>query len=101
MTVSSDGTIFLANGDDGLIAYDYSQITSVKQTEMPKSYKLSQNYPNPFNPTTSISYQLPQTSDVDLSIYNLLGQKVATLVSKKQPAGSHKVEWDATGFASG
>ncbi len=64
-------------------------------------FELAQNYPNPFNPKTTISYQLPITSSVDLSIYNTLGQKVATLVSKKQLAGSHKVEWDATGFASG
>ncbi len=68
---------------------------------LPHEFVLHQNYPNPFNPTTTISYQLPKQSNVELSIYNLLGQKVATLVSKKQPAGSHKVEWDATGFASG
>jgi len=62
---------------------------------------LLQNYPNPFNPTTTISYQLPAISKVDISIYNLLGQKVATLVSKKQQAGTYKIEWDASGFASG
>ena len=62
---------------------------------------VAQNYPNPFNPTTTISYQLPAISKVDISIYNLLGQKVATLVSKKQQAGIYKIEWDASGFASG
>jgi hypothetical protein len=65
------------------------------------AYWLSQNYPNPFNPITKINYQLPKTSNVELSIYNLLGQKVATLVSGKQNAGSHQVEWDASHFASG
>jgi flagellar hook assembly protein FlgD len=64
-------------------------------------FKLSQNYPNPFNPTTAIGYQLSAVSDVDLSIYNLLGQKVATLVNECQQAGHHQVEWDASGFASG
>ena len=48
-----------------------------------------------------INYQLPVTSYVTITIYNLLGQKVATLVNKKQPAGNYKVEWDAGGFTSG
>jgi len=47
------------------------------------------------------SYQLSHTSNVELSIYNILGQKVKSLVSEKQPAGSYKTEWDASGFASG
>jgi flagellar hook assembly protein FlgD len=54
-----------------------------------------QNYPNPFNPKTAIGYQLSAVSTVELSIYNLLGQKVATLVSGKQAAGQHQIEWDA------
>ncbi len=68
---------------------------------IPQTFKLSQNYPNPFNPTTAIGYQLSAVSDVELSVYNLLGQKVVTLVSERQAAGYYKVEWDASGFASG
>ncbi len=64
-------------------------------------YKLFQNYPNPFNPNTMINYKLPIMNHVDLSIYNLLGQKVVTLVDRQQNAGIYKVEWDATGFAGG
>jgi len=64
-------------------------------------YKLLQNYPNPFNPVTVISYKLPVVSEIELSIYNLLGQKVATLVSEKQKAGNYKLEWDASRFTSG
>jgi len=79
-------------------------VTPVEQDDhlqIPREYRLSQNFPNPFNPTTMINYELRMTNDVDLSIYNLLGQKVATLVSEKQAAGSYQVEWHAGEMASG
>jgi predicted outer membrane repeat protein len=65
------------------------------------SYELYQNYPNPFNPVTMISYQLSMTNEVNLTIYNILGQKVVTLVSERQEAGHHQVEWAASRYASG
>jgi photosystem II stability/assembly factor-like uncharacterized protein len=67
----------------------------------PAKFSLSQNFPNPFNPVTAIGYQLSALSQVELSIYNLLGQKIVTLVSEKRKAGYHRVQWDASGFASG
>jgi len=83
-------------------SYTYSSITTIKQDDnTPDIYQLSQNYPNPFNPTTNINYKLPKTSQVELGIYNLLGQKVATLVDKKQAAGTYTVQWEASGFSSG
>ena len=67
----------------------------------PVSFKLLQNFPNPFNPVTMINYQLPMIAEVDLSIYNVLGQKIVTLVSEKQEAGYYQVRWKGGDFASG
>lgn len=61
---------------------------------IPKEFALKHNYPNPFNPTTTIKVELPKTSDVRMEIYNVLGQKVKTLVNKTMKAGYHKVVWD-------
>jgi len=80
----------------------YLEVTGVEQLEnLVREFRLFQNHPNPFNPKTVINYELPITNDVELSIYNVLGQKVITLVSEKQKAGHHQVEWDASGFPSG
>ncbi len=64
-------------------------------------FQLYQNYPNPFNPGTVISYHLAVSSEVDLSIYNITGQKVATLVLERQLAGYHEIEWNIGQMASG
>lgn len=60
----------------------------------PRGFELRQNYPNPFNPTTAISYQLPAISDVEIAVYNSLGQRVRTLVNARQPAGMYEVKWE-------
>ncbi|MFZ1080870.1 MAG: T9SS type A sorting domain-containing protein [Candidatus Kryptoniota bacterium] len=64
-------------------------------------YELSQNYPNPFNPSTTIQFAVPMDSKVDIVIYNILGQKVATLVSGTITAGYHDIVWNATNYSSG
>ena len=68
---------------------------------LPKTPLLEQNYPNPFNPNTTIRYALPQRSHVTLTVYNTLGQQIATLVNESQGAGYHDVRFDGTGVASG
>jgi hypothetical protein len=81
------------------------EIASLEENESvlttPLKATLLQNYPNPFNSKTTIQYQLPKTSIVNLSIYSLNGQLISTLVHKKQTAGYYKVVWDASDFASG
>ena len=64
--------------------------------EIPTSFGLDQNYPNPFNPTTIIQYRLKEPTEVKLIIYNILGQKVITLVNHQQLAGNYSVQWNAT-----
>lgn len=68
---------------------------------VPEKMELSQNYPNPFNPMTTISYSLPKDGFVSLTIYNVLGQKVSTLINKKQIAGVHSVLFEASEMPSG
>ncbi len=64
-------------------------------------YSLDNNYPNPFNPTTTINYSLASSGKVNISVYNILGQEVATLVNKYQHAGEHRVVWTGQSLSSG
>ena len=63
---------------------------------LPERFELGSNYPNPFNPSTIIPYQLPASMHVRLEVFNLLGQRIATLVDGERPAGFHTAVWDAT-----
>ncbi|MDR3626653.1 MAG: T9SS type A sorting domain-containing protein [Ignavibacteriaceae bacterium] len=76
--------------------------TPVKDTKQTVySYKLSQNYPNPFNPTTNIQYSIVKSGHVTLTIYDILGRKIATLINQNQEAGNHTINFNASRFASG
>jgi hypothetical protein len=104
MVAADDSAGLFEHADSAIAMWDKLIILNVEKQDLnhlPISYGLSQNYPNPFNPRTIINYELPITNWVELNIYNLLGQKVATLVSEEQKAGYHQVEWKASGFSSG
>ena len=75
---------------------------SAKSTPaVPHEYDLAQNFPNPFNPSTVIEFALPKDAHVRLEVYNIIGQKVMTLVDEVRPAGYHSVKLDGTNLASG
>ena len=103
LTVVGIGKLFIP----GSIKILVSQIpTGVNNIEAKvNEFKLYQNYPNPFNPSTIISYSLPENSNVELTIYDILGNKVTTLINKEQNAGNHQVQFNPSlingGISSG
>ena len=82
-----------------LVAGDIEYVATMTEeilNNIPSVYSLSQNYPNPFNPITKMNYALPKRSRVIISIYNVLGQEVTTLLNKEQDYGYHTVTWNGT-----
>jgi len=72
-----------------------------EEMNVPRDYHLNQNFPNPFNPSTIIKYELPKDSDVRLTIYDLLGKEVATLVNEQQHSGYYTVSFEGTSISNG
>ena len=73
----------------------------IENKDLPVSIHLAQNYPNPFNPSTRITYTLDRAGAVELSVYDMTGRVVSSLVDGVQPAGNHEVRFDATGLPTG
>ena len=75
-----------------------SILSSSEGSHLPINFNLSQNYPNPFNPTTIIKYSLPIDTQVKITIHNLLGKKIKTLVNDEQTSGIRAVVWNGTNY---
>jgi hypothetical protein len=71
------------------------------ESSLPRKYALNQNYPNPFNPSTKISFDLEKSGYTNLTIYNVLGEKIATVLSQEMSVGHHEVDFNALGLSSG
>jgi hypothetical protein len=92
----------IEEGTEIVVADEEVKILKIRKEEsLPTTYSLNQNYPNPFNPSTTIKFTLPETTNVTLTIYNTLGQKVSELVNGSLEAGYHSYRWDAGSVASG
>ena len=93
----TDGAILQAS-----IVLDIRAGVGIEETKgIPDGFSLLQNYPNPFNPSTTITYTVLEAGMVQLTVYNLLGQQVASLINGRVQAGTHRVEFNAAGLSSG
>ena len=96
-----DSLIVYLDAETGSVLYSTVIVSNDEEPNTPDRFSLSQNYPNPFNPSTNIPFQLSEASKVEISVYSILGQKVATIVNELYPAGAHSIQWNAQDLASG
>jgi hypothetical protein len=101
---ASDSTLFAGTRGAGVWRRPLREmVTAVDDAPagVPLSFALEQNYPNPFNPSSTITFELPRSSDVKLSVFDLLGREISVLVNERREAGVHQVKFDGSGLASG
>jgi hypothetical protein len=86
-----------------VLVVEYSgEVTSVDaNADRPEMVQLHQNYPNPFNPTTTLSFSLPEASTVELSVHDILGRQIRTVIDGRMQAGTHTISFDASNLTSG
>ena len=96
IAVGPDGTIYIASGSQGLAALSYSAFVGLEDEfdPFPDKVYLQQNYPNPFNPNTTISYDLPEQSIVNLTVYDIRGHEITNLQETEKSPGTYEVEWN-------
>ncbi|MAO65813.1 MAG: glucose sorbosone dehydrogenase [Balneola sp.] len=96
-----DRNLYLGSFDGNIYTFRSIATSSEQKEEVPSTFQLQQNYPNPFNPSTQITYQLPEAADIELSVFNMLGQKIRVLESTRKAAGSYTISFDASSLTSG
>ncbi|MGK9475815.1 T9SS type A sorting domain-containing protein [Melioribacter sp. OK-6-Me] len=92
---------YWANYDPQFTDYTITSVEEEYTNIIPAGYELSQNYPNPFNPTTTISFVLPKSGNVKLTVYNVLGQEIEKLINGYKEAGKYNITWNANNLPSG
>lgn len=109
VTLFANGNSVNFNGNNTGDQWNFAQnkavtvtgTTDVDDLPLVKSYKLQQNYPNPFNPSTQINFSLAESGDIQLKVYDVTGNEVATLAEGFRAAGNHNISFNAAGFSSG
>lgn len=101
LKTDENNRLWIGTSMQGVFVYNENGIVSVQNIGNwnISNFELAQNYPNPFNPATTITYILDKPAAVDLAVYNLLGQKIATLVNRKQAVGKYNVRWDGINYS--
>jgi hypothetical protein len=95
--IAGDSAIVLKTTDGGGAFIGISS----NHNSTPSEFRLFQNYPNPFNPATKITFALPESGNVNLVVFDLLGKEVEVLVNEHLPSGNFEVNWDASNYPSG
>jgi len=108
MDISIDGgSVYILTDTGEYFSFKYESalgsvdIDELDGSEIPREFTLDQNYPNPFNPVTTIQFTLPQTADINLTVFDVLGRQVAVLINGQQAAGRHTVNFQASDLPSG
>jgi flagellar hook assembly protein FlgD len=94
--VDQQDELYICSFDGAIYKFVQTNFAGEHSDLTPNKFSLYQNYPNPFNPITTVSYDLPEDSFVNITIYDILGMKVKTVVNTTQDAGYKSVIWDAT-----
>ena len=90
-----------SNWEIGLATSPFVPVSVEYETIQPTQFALEQNYPNPFNPSTKIQYSVPQTSQVQIKVFDVLGNEIETLVNEEKPTGTYELTWNAANLPSG
>ena len=98
-----DGELVVATHGRGVWSLDITELQTHSETvaEVPEAFVLEGNYPNPFNPSTTIGFSVPSESHIRLTVFDILGRKVATLTDQPYAPGRHSLDWNGSNVASG
>jgi hypothetical protein len=105
ISFGSDGFLYVGTTIGGIFKSVSPEFTvnvlNIDRATLPTEYALRQNYPNPFNPSTTISFDLPEPTDVRLTIYDLIGRKIETIIDRQLQGGKYRIIWQANQCAGG